>query len=608
VNGEKMQDTYKSQIRCFVTVPLDKEFQLLREAIKEASKGVAARIVFLEDAIHRLPFAESVYSEITKSDLVIAELSRPNPNTFYEIGLSHAMGKPVIFLIQEGVAEIPLEFRGILYVPYNLTAKGISEFRLRFGKFLEDFIRSPRRFRPFLPFPAKFAPPPYIVDLEKLDRSEFENLCFELISQMGFRRVEWGKEFREIDLVATLPKKDPDGYEYQELWLISMGRRAPAEMMLEMAVMEPEHFLRDMLRYPEGTEELFSRYKIRPDFPITILLILRRGGPPPEFLEHELTRMERRLKERRYPFTIRVRWWDLTYLTNLIQQYPQIAYKYFSEEARAKSKYRKTPEELYEENVKLTDQILLIKNQLEEEKKGRFIAERDAAWKDVAFKAAHKLGNPVYALETDLQNLKIRIETGSSDALKVANEMGISVEKAKTIIEQFKSLTKAQEINPRPIDLAPIIENACRIAREREVQVNIKIPENYPKVMGDPIRMSECFDELVANALHWLDKSEKKIMVIVDKPNKKELPINLERLKAYLRIRFQDNGCGVPLDKKEMIFAPFYTTHPHGTGLGLSLVQRIIEGHGGAIFETGRPSEGASFEIYLPIAEKEGKE
>jgi len=109
---------------------------------------------------------------------------------------------------------------------------------------------------------------------------------------------------------------------------------------------------------------------------------------------------------------------------------------------------------------------------------------------------------------------------------------------------------------------------------------------------------------LVANALHWFDKKDKKIVINVDKPSEKDLPEALDITQRYLKIHFEDNGCGVLLENKEKIFAPFFTTYLHGTGLGLSLVKTIIENHGGQIYENGKPSEGASFEIYLPIAKK----
>jgi signal transduction histidine kinase len=602
-----MPENDKPKIRCYVIIAFDKEFHPLKDAIRTACKEIGARLTLPEEIAARpVPIADRIYLEIARCDLIIADVSRPNPNIFYEIGLAHALGKPAIFLIQEGAGEVPLSLRDYPYLQYVMTFKGLAEFQHRFREVLEDFIQSPRRLRrPFLPFTTRFAHLPYIVDLEKLEPREFENLCFELIAQMGFRRVEWGKEFREIDVVATLPKKDPDGYEYQELWLISMGRRAPVEMMMEMAVMDPEHFLHRMLRRPEGLEELFSKYKIRHDVPITILLILRREGPQPEMFEHELGRMGRRLKERPYPITIRVRWWDPPHLTNLIQQYPQIAFKYFSEEARDKSKYRKTPEVLYGENVKLTENLIAVKNQLEEEKKKRFIAERDAAWKDVAFRAAHKLGNPIDAIDTFLQSLKQKIQNNRHDeTLQIANEMDVSIEESKKVIEQFKSLVKSQEITPCPTDILSLIQHACKTAEENGVNISIQTIDHCPQVMVDPDRIAECFNELIANALHWFDKTDKKIVISVNNPSKKELPEILDKTQRYLKIHFEDNGCGVLLENKEKIFAPFFTTYPHGTGLGLSLVKSIIESHGGRIYENGKPGEGVSFEIYLPIARK----
>ena len=597
----------RTKIRGHLIISSEKKFRPVISALKEASKDVGVRLTLIEDISPEPQKLLKLVSEITTSDLVIAEVSQSNnPNIFYEIGLAHAMGKPVLFLIEEGLDKMPFEIVSGTYIPYTKTNKGLTELKHRFRNFVVDFGRAPRKFRPFLPFPTKFMQPPFIVDFEKLSPREFENLCFELLTQMGFRRIEWGKALREIDAVATLPKKDPDGYEYHELWLISMGRHAPVEMMLDMVIDDPEYFFQQILRYPEAMEEIPTKFRL--DAPVTLLLILREEeGPPMEVLEHELKRAERRLKERRYPVTLRVRLWDQHYLTNLIQQYPQIGYKYFSDEARAKSEYRKTPEELYLENVKLTEKFQATLSQLEEEKKKRFMAERDSAWKDVAFKAAHKLGNPIDAVETYLQSITRRLKNGRNmEAIQIIEDVEKSIEEAKAVIAQFKSLIKSQEINPRPVELLPLIEHACQIAKENEVKVVIEIPENCPLVMVDPDKISECFNELVANAQHCLDKDEKIIKVSANKISKRELPDKMDSTQKYLKIRFEDNGQGVELKDKETIFAPFYSTYPHGTGLGLSLVKWIVENHGGIIYENGKPGEGACFEILLPIAKKKG--
>ena len=583
--------TVKSSIlRCVLLAPFEGEFEDLDRAIGLAAKQSRVRIVHLDDT-QGLPSAEAALSEIVKADLLIAVIPRTSSNVFFEIGLAQGIGRPVILLVDEEAGTPLLAARFAQTLRYTRSAEGLKRLERALRRFFEDVRRNPQRLQSFPKLRKPQAMVPF-VDLDRIEPREFENLCFELLTQMGFKRVEWGKELREVDAVATLPKKDPDGFEYNELWLISMGLRAPSEMLLEMALHDREMFVHRLLR-PSVMERF--RTQAKPDTPITLLLIFFRDSPSSEVFQQDLRRMEQRSAEGRYPFALRIRFWDRQQLVSLIQQYPQIALKYFSEEGRAQSKYRKTPDELYGENVELTERLQSSMAALKR-------VERDAVWKDVAFTAAHKLGNPIFALETNLQVMKKKISDRPSEALEIADEMMVSIEKAKAIIEQFKSLTRAQEISPRPVDLVPLIEGASRVAKDNGIHVQVLQNGKQPQALADPARMTECFDELFANALHWLKKPERQIVVEVDVPKKKELPPSLDNSRGYVRIRFGDNGCGVPLDKKEQIFSPFYTTYPHGTGLGLSLVQKVIEGHGGAIREIGKPDEGALFELFLPSA------
>jgi nitrogen fixation/metabolism regulation signal transduction histidine kinase len=107
-------------------------------------------------------------------------------------------------------------------------------------------------------------------------------------------------------------------------------------------------------------------------------------------------------------------------------------------------------EELYQENVDLNRRLTITVAVLNDEKNKRVRAERDAFWKDISFSAAHKMGNPMFAIETNLDPLKRRIEDGRvSEAVKVVQSIRNSVEKAKGIVARFKSLTVAQQIRPR---------------------------------------------------------------------------------------------------------------------------------------------------------------
>ncbi len=159
------------KIKCYLIIPSDKEFYPIVDIMKAVSKDVNVQLI-PSTKLSLLPLEDSIYSGITKVDLVIAEISQPKPEIFYQIGLAHAMGKPIIFLsrttMQKETATItsPLK-RSLngLNIVYATTQEGLSEFRNDFRAFLKAFMRSPQRFRPPSLFPARFVPPLYIIDL-----------------------------------------------------------------------------------------------------------------------------------------------------------------------------------------------------------------------------------------------------------------------------------------------------------------------------------------------------------------------------------------------------------------------------------------------------------
>ena len=226
----------------------------------------------------------------------------------------------------------------------------------------------------------------------------------------------------------------------------------------------------------------------------------------------------------------------------------------------------------------------------------------------MAFKAAHKLGNPIDAIETSLGSLKIRIKEGNiEEAMDICEEMKEPIEEAKLVIAQFKSLTKFQQINREQISIKAIIKQSLRMAKHRGVDVKVEVPEEISEIAADPNRMIEVFRELVVNSLQWFDKDERRICVKIERVHIEEIPTNLDPSNEYMRITFADNGRGIPHSNKDSVFAPFTTANPHGAGLGLAMVRKVIEAHDGMISEEGKFGEGAKFVIILPIVKGGGK-
>jgi signal transduction histidine kinase len=179
----------------------------------------------------------------------------------------------------------------------------------------------------------------------------------------------------------------------------------------------------------------------------------------------------------------------------------------------------------------------------------------------------------------------------------------MSVEKAKAIIEHFKSLTKFRNISPRPTDIVPLIRSAFAPARTMGIKTRVASPRGV-LVLVDPSLMTHCFDELVGNAVHYFDKSSRRLTVSLSAPAviPEDLLPHLQA-GAYARVRISDNGRGVPRSLKDSIFTPFFSTRANGSGFGLSMIRSVVEGHGGVIREVGREKRGATFEMFLPLAE-----
>jgi signal transduction histidine kinase len=597
---KSIPDEDRQIYRCFLALPFGNEFHDVREAVILGIKKADFQVVSFEQT--PVSFAETIQDvvirELTQADCIIADITETNPNVFYELGLAQAMGKGLFLISHEGGGKnIPTDLQGFRILLYDDTLSSLNKLSKMISISLQEYRLSPQRSRVQYKSPFSI---PFFIDWERLGEREAENLCRELLAAMGFQQIEWGKFSKEIDMVAEFPRKDPDGFEYRELWLISM-RDYLGSKFLHMITVEPDYFIRSLEKYSEKFERYLSG---NIETPLTFLIINYRKNPESE----EIEMLHERLGKRRFRepsgYNLRIRFWEQAYLTSLINRFPQIGYKYFSDEGRIRSETRKSYEELYNENSDLVArQAKLIAN-LEEEKNRRIRAERDAVWKDISFSAAHKIGNPIFAIETDLDPLNKRIrEQRTAEAEEVVENIRSSLEKSKAFVEQFKSLARAQEIKPVPTLLRPILEDACRSLTSKDISCKVECPSELT-VLADPDRLGECVDELVTNAVHFFDKPEKKIEFRVVHPVPEPLPDFLDSDRAYVLIHAKDNGPGIQVSHEEKIFDAFFTTYAQGTGLGLALVQRIIDGHGGGIIENGIPGQGADFEVYLPLPDK----
>jgi hypothetical protein len=205
-------------------MPMREEFAPVREVVAEGAKKAGFQAVFFDETSKYFPRSinEWIIGELSQVDCIIADVTDANPNVLYELGMARAMGKGIFIISNESSKVLPSYIKDFLVFFYGKNPLGLDLLSHKINLFLQDYRQSPRRSM----FPAQ-APlsTPFFIDWGRIGPREAENFFRELLVQMGFMEVEWGSFSPGIDLIAESPRKDPDGFEYRELWLIFIGMK-----------------------------------------------------------------------------------------------------------------------------------------------------------------------------------------------------------------------------------------------------------------------------------------------------------------------------------------------------------------------------------------------
>jgi signal transduction histidine kinase len=163
------------------------------------------------------------------------------------------------------------------------------------------------------------------------------------------------------------------------------------------------------------------------------------------------------------------------------------------------------------------------------------------------------------------------------------------------------------------VDIGSVVEEAMSMVRAlipASIDIRLDINENTGTVFCDATEIQQLVVNLCSNAHHSLSATGGHISVTVAKVNiSRNEAQRFVKLKAgkYVRLRVADTGEGMDSDIIERIFEPFFTTRGvgKGTGLGLSVVHGIVLKHDGEIEVTSKANQGATFDVYFPLAGKQ---
>ena len=224
-----------------------------------------------------------------------------------------------------------------------------------------------------------------------------------------------------------------------------------------------------------------------------------------------------------------------------------------------------------------------------------YASERLSALGRMASFVGHELNNPLAAVGLNLTYMHDALGERDSDLKAVTQESIGAIAKATSIVAQLHLLSSAQREERRVVSVASIVERAINLAGpllKYGVSVETRVHGSNPRVKVDSGRIHQALVNLLLNAAQSIPQDRKEHLVSMEVfPRGDDVVIAV-----------RDNGAGIPLELRDRIFEPFYTTRAvgMGAGLGLATARDVVMAHGGRLTVESELGVGSTFFVTLP--------
>lgn len=250
------------------------------------------------------------------------------------------------------------------------------------------------------------------------------------------------------------------------------------------------------------------------------------------------------------------------------------------DEVRTQSaQYKATAEQLAEANRNLIEAEAAVRR-----------SDRLAALGQLSAGLAHELRNPLGSIKgsADLLARTLARSDGGSSAMaaELAEIISAEVDRTNSLVTRFLDFARPLEPRRESVDIAEVIDRAIRRAGAEVIR---DYSPALPPIEVDPELMEQVFLNLISNAKEA-------------SPPGSPVTVRTRESDGQAEVSVTDRGCGIPADRIDSIFNPFVTTKKTGVGLGLAIVSKIVDGHGGKMTVESEPGKGSTFRICLPIA------
>jgi len=236
--------------------------------------------------------------------------------------------------------------------------------------------------------------------------------------------------------------------------------------------------------------------------------------------------------------------------------------------------------------------------------------ERIAAWRDVARKLAHEIKNPLTPIQLSMYRLKRNLSSPKYAEIfdECYNMITQEVDNLRNMVEEFSQFARMPKPELQPCDVNALIDEVLNAYQGMPEDITVERElENIPPISIDPKQFRQVLHNLIQNAVDAMNcrfasplRSEQEEGGTLNLKSR-FAPGGLSQLKDdRVKITIQDTGCGMSEEAQKNMFNPYFTTKENGTGLGMSIVQKIIEEHDGTISVKSKEGIGTSVYLSLP--------
>src|SRR5690242_15839919 len=251
------------------------------------------------------------------------------------------------------------------------------------------------------------------------------------------------------------------------------------------------------------------------------------------------------------------------------------------------------------EMIQLAKSFNSMTDQLNEQRERLVQAERVAAWRELARRLAHELKNPLFPLQTTVQNMQRAKDMDAQQFEEVFREStGIllsEIDNLKKIVSRFSDFSRMPQPELAAINLNDLARATVKLFESQFSSVGrppitseLHLNPELPMIEADSTLLKRALENLVLNAMDAM-------------PAGGVLMLRTTPQDGGVHLEISDTGTGLTPEECGRLFTPYYTTKQHGTGLGLAIVQSVVSDHGGRISVESEAGVGTSFHIFLPM-------